>query len=155
MGPPRAAWHRLIEHLGLNIFQTDALIDERDDLFNRARRSRYRTIHFHQDTILKPAMNDERCVMTDRIVDSNDEQCMLSNRRIRLSCPIYPPVQRSPLIIVLNDTDLGLCARFKFHVDDFNFSAGGNANGQGIERARRRSIQHFARCIIDTEVTGT
>jgi hypothetical protein len=88
--------------------------------------------------------------MTDRIIESNDEQCVLSNNRIRLSCPIYSPVQRSPLIIVLNDTNLGLCARFKFHIDDLNFSAGGNANGQRIERTRRRPIQHLPRCIIDT-----
>jgi hypothetical protein len=40
----------------LNIFQTDALIDERDYLFNRTGRSRYRTIHFHQDTTLKSIM---------------------------------------------------------------------------------------------------
>ena len=37
IGPTGAAWHRLIEHLGLHLLEADALVNERDDFFDDGR----------------------------------------------------------------------------------------------------------------------
>ena len=37
IGPTGAAWNRLVEHLRLNRFQADALVDEVEDFFDHGR----------------------------------------------------------------------------------------------------------------------
>jgi hypothetical protein len=55
----------------------------------------------------------------------------------------------------LNDPDLRLDSGLKFHINNLNVTTPGDLDWQRIERTWRWTIEDFARCIIDTEMTRT